>query len=158
MIIKPSFSEDEAQETQKKLRDSLTAKNAEITKEEFWGKKKLAYPIAKEDSGYYLLFDFQMEAENARALEKELLHNNEIMRHLLVKIEKEFTESKEMFVAEETMEKSKVKARGVTVKGQKSAEAEPEEEIKTPEADKKKVQLSELDEKIDELLDKDIKI
>ena len=56
-----------------------------ITKEDDWGQKALAYPIKKEDAGYYYLL--QLESETFPSdFEQRLIHNDSILRHLLLKI------------------------------------------------------------------------
>lgn len=59
--------------------------DAKIEKEDEWGQKPLSYPIKKEVSGFYL--DFLLEVNEAIPLdlEKRLLGNENILRHLLIR-------------------------------------------------------------------------
>lgn len=58
--------------------------DAKVTKEEEWEQKPLSYPIKKEVAGYYVML--QLEAESMSAdVERRLLLNDEILRHLLIR-------------------------------------------------------------------------
>lgn len=46
-ILTPVLSEEQTKETVKKFRDIVTANGAEMVYEDFWGMRKLAYPIQK---------------------------------------------------------------------------------------------------------------
>lgn len=60
-------------------------KDLKITEEKEIGKKTLAYRIKKETSGFY--FDFFLEGETIpQGFEKKLLENENILRHLLLRI------------------------------------------------------------------------
>jgi ribosomal protein S6 len=49
------------------------------------GKIELAYPIAKNESGQFFLYDVELEAEGAKALNNRLRAEDEFIRYLLVK-------------------------------------------------------------------------
>lgn len=71
----------------KKLLDNVKSwlKEAKITKEEEWGQKPLAYPIKKEIAGYYVMFQIQAE-KLASDIEKRLIQTDEVLRHLLIRV------------------------------------------------------------------------
>ena len=58
-----------------------------VTKTGKWGKKELAYPIDKLDTGVYLLFELELDAKGASNISTKLNINEEILRYLLVKKE-----------------------------------------------------------------------
>ena len=53
----------------------------------YWGKRRLAYPIKNFTEGTYVLVQFQMEPEDVVELESSLKLVNEVIRHLVVKRE-----------------------------------------------------------------------
>ena len=61
-------------------------KGAKFTKEEEWGEKVLAYPIKKQNSGFYQNFIFETEGNSVLDVEKKLFANDDILRYLLLKI------------------------------------------------------------------------
>jgi small subunit ribosomal protein S6 len=83
VILKPSLKE----EGRKKLVDSIKKIMGDIkmVKEEEWGQKPLAYTIKGELAGYYFLFRFESEKVIPSDLNKKLLTNNNILRHLLLR-------------------------------------------------------------------------
>ena len=58
--------------------------DVKIVKEDDWGQKALAYPIKKEDAGYYYLLQLEGETFNAD-VEQRILRTDNILRHLLLR-------------------------------------------------------------------------
>ena len=50
-----------------------------------WGKRKLAYPIKKEDHAVYVYYDIELPGESVSKVESVLNITNEVLRYLLVK-------------------------------------------------------------------------
>jgi small subunit ribosomal protein S6 len=55
-----------------------------ITKRDSWGKKRLAYPIKKQQFGLYVYFELDLEPAAVRQLESSLLITEEVLRFLVV--------------------------------------------------------------------------
>ncbi|HSX41028.1 MAG TPA: 30S ribosomal protein S6 [Candidatus Saccharimonadales bacterium] len=55
-----------------------------LTKKDNWGKKRLAYPISKQNFAVYVYFEVDMEPAKVRQLEAALLITEEVMRFLMV--------------------------------------------------------------------------
>jgi small subunit ribosomal protein S6 len=49
-----------------------------------WGRRRLAYPIAHEFEGTYVLATFRLPPESTAALESQLVISEDIMRHILI--------------------------------------------------------------------------
>lgn len=83
VILKTSLQEA----NRKKLIETLKTwvKSAKFTKEEEWGEKALSYTIKRENSGFYLNFLFEIKDEFAKDLEKKLIANDNVLRHLLLR-------------------------------------------------------------------------
>ena len=64
-ILNPVLSDVQVKETVQKFEDYLVSKGAKMIHKEDWGLKKLAYPIQKKKSGFYHLFEFNLEGANA---------------------------------------------------------------------------------------------
>ncbi len=71
-----------AQETIEKL---VKVNKGEIKNVKDQGKIDLSYPIAKNESGQFMLFDLELEGEGAKALNNRLRAEDEFIRYLLVK-------------------------------------------------------------------------
>jgi small subunit ribosomal protein S6 len=50
-----------------------------------WGKRKLAYPIKKNESAVYVIYTVDMPAENVKKLESVLNITDEVIRFLITK-------------------------------------------------------------------------
>lgn len=82
LVMRSSLSEAE----RKKLMDSIKdwIKDVKVVKEDAVGQKALSYPIKKESSGFYHFLS--LEAETIPSdLEKRLLANEQVLRHLLIR-------------------------------------------------------------------------
>jgi len=68
-----------------KVRELVTTNGGEVTKEENWGKKKLAYKINKEDFAVYLYMEVKLPANAPLKISNMLNISDYAMRYLLVK-------------------------------------------------------------------------
>lgn len=70
-----------------KIRDIITGAGGKITKEDNWGKKKLAYTINKEDFAIYVYFDVDLPADAPQKINAILNITDEVLRYLLVTVD-----------------------------------------------------------------------
>ena len=68
-----------------KVRELVTTNGGEVTKEENWGKKKLAYKINKEDFAVYLYMEVKLPANAPLKISNMLNISDYAMRYLLAK-------------------------------------------------------------------------
>ena len=87
-ILTPVLSAEQMKETVEKFKGILTKNNAELLNEENWGLKKLAYPIEKKSTGFYILFEFKAEPTLIQQLETEYRRDERVIRFITVKMEK----------------------------------------------------------------------
>ncbi|MCM4156482.1 30S ribosomal protein S6 [Gramella sp. AN32] len=87
-ILNPVLSDEQIKETVKKYEDFLVSKGAEMVAKEDWGLKKLAYAIQHKKSGFYHLFEYQVEGEVINPLEVEFRRDERMMRYLTVRLDK----------------------------------------------------------------------
>ncbi len=62
-------------------------RHATLTNVDDWGKRVLAYPINKEEEGYYVLFNFTSDAEFPAVLGRRYKITDGVLRSLIVKKE-----------------------------------------------------------------------
>ena len=84
VLIHPDLEAD-IETPLKKVRDIVTSAGGEITKEENWGKKRLAYQINREDFAIYVYFEVKLPAEAPLKISNTLNITDEVLRYLLVK-------------------------------------------------------------------------
>ena len=87
-ILTPVLSDEQMKETVEKFKGVLTNAGAEIISEENWGLKKLAYPIDKKTTGFYVLIEFNAAPETIKTLEIAYRRDEKVLRFLTVKMEK----------------------------------------------------------------------
>lgn len=68
-----------------KLEKILADNKAKITKTDNWGKRKLAYPIAKQDFAVYVFYTVEMPGSSVTKIEQTLNITDEIIRFLITK-------------------------------------------------------------------------
>ena len=87
-ILTPVLSEEQMKEAVEKFKGVLTSGGAEILNEELWGLKKLAYPIEKKSTGFYILVEFKSEPALIAKLETQYRRDERVLRYITVKQEK----------------------------------------------------------------------
>ena len=87
-ILTPVLSEAQMKEAVEKFKGLLTAEGAEIVNEENWGMRKLAYPIQKKSTGFYVLIEFNSDPKVVDTLELNYRRDERVIRFLTLKKEK----------------------------------------------------------------------
>ncbi|MBQ6257040.1 MAG: 30S ribosomal protein S6, partial [Clostridia bacterium] len=65
--------------------DLITGNGGSVDKVEEWGKRRLAYAIDYKTEGYYVLVNFQAEAELPKELERNLQISDSVIRYQVIK-------------------------------------------------------------------------
>ena len=84
-IINPTVLEEGRDAVIAKVESILTDASATITKTEKWGERKLAYPIDKKKTGFYVLTNLEMDGTRLVDVERKLNITEEVMRYIIVK-------------------------------------------------------------------------
>ena len=87
-IMTPVLSEEQMRETVKKFTKTLKNHKAKIGNEEYWGLKKLKYPIQKKNTGFYYFIEFEAEGTTIADLEILFKRDERVMRWLTVRLDK----------------------------------------------------------------------
>ena len=87
-ILTPVLSDVQMKDTVDKFVDLLKKEGAEVINVENWGLKKMAYPIQKKSTGFYVLVEFKSEPTMIKKLEVELRRDEKIMRFLTTVLDK----------------------------------------------------------------------
>jgi small subunit ribosomal protein S6 len=85
-IFHPSLDEEKVTEKLDRYHGLLTggAGSGEITAVDHWGKRQLAYPVADQASGYYVVAHFSAPADALPEFERILKLDEELLRYLIV--------------------------------------------------------------------------
>ena len=87
-ILTPVLSDDQMKEAVNKFKGILTKGGAEILNEELWGMKKLAYPIQKKSTGFYVCLSSRLSPNSSRSWKSTIRRDERVIRYLTVKMEK----------------------------------------------------------------------
>ena len=85
-IIDPAVEEEARKALIAKFNDLITGNGGSVDKVEEWGKRRLAYAIDYKTEGYYVLVNFQAEAELPRELERNLQISDSVIRYQVIKL------------------------------------------------------------------------
>lgn len=145
LFISPNkFTETEAENIAKKVEEMISSREGEITYKENWGKRKFAYPIKSYNHGYYTLLEFNLAGEKLTEVDRFLRLSDEILRHQIV--------VKKLKSAEQLETEKKITEKIAAKHQAKEAEEEKKVEEKQEKSEKGKVDLKDLDEKLDNIL------
>ena len=88
-IVDPRLSDEETVAVSDEYKELLGSLGATVTKEESWGKRRLAYEINKLNEGHYVLFHVEVTGGGNPFVEVERrMHQNEkILRYLTVRMD-----------------------------------------------------------------------
>ena len=90
-IIPGSVSEKEAQKIVTETKKLVTAASADITVEDLWPRRALAYPIHHETEGWYLVLNFTALPNAMKGLNKALRMESKLIRFLIVTKPQDYT-------------------------------------------------------------------
>ncbi len=86
-IVRPDMEEAEIKKTAENMKKVLTDNQAKIVEEKTMGQRELAYEIKKFKTGYYYLFVVEAAKEAIKEFDRIVRINENLLRHLIVKIE-----------------------------------------------------------------------
>jgi small subunit ribosomal protein S6 len=124
-----------------------------VTKSELWGRRELAYPIARNRSGFYVTFWAELPKQAVIALEKEIKFDESIIRSLVTKAYTSAEPGSLTFVPEEEKE-TKGRGRRTATSEEVAPESAPAE-VKAESTDDVIAEAEEVDplETLDAALD-----
>lgn len=82
-IVKATLSEAEATKVADAVTKLIETQKGNITDNNGWGKRKLAYKVGAEKEGYYAVIKFEMEPDNLLVLKSKLNLNEGLLRYLI---------------------------------------------------------------------------
>ena len=92
IILKGNFKETGYEKAVEKIKDYLA--NYEVEKIEEIGKRKLAYTIRKNTTGYYLIIYLKVTKEDIEDIKKFYRLNDDIIKFIVVKTDNDMRFSK----------------------------------------------------------------
>lgn len=87
-ILTPDLSDVQMKEAVDKFADMITTAGGELVNREEWGMRKLAYPIQKKSTGYYVLLEFKADPSFVNTLEVNYRRDDRVIRFLTFRQDK----------------------------------------------------------------------
>jgi small subunit ribosomal protein S6 len=87
VIISPEVSEEEVPAAIERLSEAIVRRGGEVKEVNRWGRRKLAYPIKRHLEGTYVVTQLRLEPTRTGELEAGLQISEEVIRHLLVRVD-----------------------------------------------------------------------
>ncbi len=85
-ILRPSMSEDEITTLIENINNIILKEQGTIIQLDKWGMRKLAYPIKKENQGFYVFCDFAGTPKAVAEIERKFRIDDTVLKYLSVKI------------------------------------------------------------------------
>jgi small subunit ribosomal protein S6 len=86
-IVRPELKDSEVQKIADKFKKVVEDKGGEVTKAEKWEKRKLAYEVAGQKEGNYVIMLFNAEGDVPAELNRLMRISDDVLRHTIIKQE-----------------------------------------------------------------------
>ena len=88
VIVSPDVAEDDVPDAVDRLvRRPVESEGGELQEIDSWGRRKLAYTIQRHQEGNYVLTQLNMDPQKTGELERGLQISEEVLRHLLIRLD-----------------------------------------------------------------------
>ena len=85
VIVKPTFTAEEIQSSIKAIEEIITSNGGEIAITDSMGMRKLAYPIDKNERGYYHVIYYSIAPSAISEIERRFRINEDLLRFVTIK-------------------------------------------------------------------------
>jgi len=119
VIVKPTLTAEEIQASIKAIEEIITSNGGEIAATDSMGMRKLAYPIEKNERGYFHVIYYSVAPSSINEIERRFRINEDLLRFVTIK----YDTNREVTAWNQ-----------LVLKAQKKAEAPAKEEVKTETA------------------------
>ncbi len=126
VIVKPTLTAEEIQASVKAIEEVITSNGGEIAATDSMGMRKLAYPIEKNERGYFHVIYYTIAPSAITEIERRFRINEELLRFVTIK----YDTNREVIAFNQLVTKAQKKAE---VKAEAPVAAVPVEEAKTEE-------------------------
>ena len=86
-ILRPDAAEEEVDAYVEQVKQLIGGGGGTIDKVEKWGKRKLAYRVAKREEGFYVLLQISCGPDVVKELERRMRVSDLVLKYLTVRID-----------------------------------------------------------------------
>jgi small subunit ribosomal protein S6 len=91
VIFDPFLTDEQHTEQVERVREQVVRRGGEVLNVDVWGKKRLAYPIAKKQEGFYavVLFQGTLDSASLSEIERSMRLNESCLREMVTRLPEE---------------------------------------------------------------------
>ncbi|MEE9285897.1 MAG: 30S ribosomal protein S6 [Dehalococcoidia bacterium] len=87
LLVSPQVADEDVSGVMEKVTDYVSGHGGEVGTVNPWGRRRLAYHIADFEEATYIQANFKLEPQHTKELVVSLELSEDVIRHLLVKVE-----------------------------------------------------------------------
>ena len=129
VIVKPTLTQEELAQELKAVEEVITENGGEIAATDAMGMRRLAYPIQKNERGFYYVVYYTVAPSAINEIERKFRINENLLRFMTVKYESK----KEVNAWNKMVEKAKAAPAAQTAPAEEKPEEKKEEETASKE-------------------------
>lgn len=137
VIIKPTFTAEEIQNSIKVIEEIITSNGGDIATTDAMGMRKLAYPINKNERGYYHVIYYSVAPAAISEIERRFRINEDLLRFVTIKYDTNREIAAWNHLVEKANKKAAAPAREEVAPVQEEAPVTKEEVATTEESSSK---------------------
>ncbi|MCU0506091.1 MAG: 30S ribosomal protein S6 [Chloroflexi bacterium] len=88
LVFRPDAPDERTQAVVERVTRMIVGDGGQIVKVQPWGRRRLAYPIDRHREGQYHIVVFEAPPTTIGEIERSLLITEEVLRHLVIRIER----------------------------------------------------------------------
>ncbi len=89
IIVSPEVADEAVPATVERVQEFIAQQGGQVKEVNAWGRRRLAYPINGFREGSYVVAQLGLDPPRVRALEENLKLAEDVIRHLVVKLEEQ---------------------------------------------------------------------
>ena len=82
-VIDPALEDEKKEAAIERVKEVISSEG-EVVNVDVWGLRKLAYPIQKQNDGYYAVIEFKAEPTLPQELDRRLKISDDFIRHIII--------------------------------------------------------------------------
>lgn len=88
VVLNATLEDAQTNSVLNRIEDQISSNSGQILNIDKWGRKRLAYPIHKQKSGFYVVYQYEAPRELITKLERSFRLDENIIRFLTIKLTK----------------------------------------------------------------------
>ncbi len=85
-IIQPNLDDEGVKAVDDRISRAIGGEDGTIDSTDYWGKRRLAYPVKGHFEGHYILYNLSMPPTAVQNVERQLRLSEDVLRFLFVRV------------------------------------------------------------------------